>query len=132
MRQKILLSLLIVSMQLSFSYAQTIQSTLINNTWRIKALNINNELFEDETQTCVYSTLIYFNTNNTVTYNIPCQNTTTQPFSIQNNLLILNGLDTLTVSNFSNTSFETKMKQAITDDAGKWYTLFITTQYEKQ
>jgi len=113
-------------------FSQNNSQTLINNTWRISSLVINNELFNDTLGTCVYSTEISFINDSIVILKRPCINTTSQIYSVKNNLLILDHKDTLTITNINTVNFETQSKQKFIDERGTVYSLKIITLYEKQ
>jgi hypothetical protein len=115
-------------------YAQDYKQALVGNTWRLTVLKINEEVFKDAPNTCVYTTEISFVSDALLTLNRPCMSApvTQKAFTIVNNLLIINSTDTLTITKLSLTSFETTIRQKAVDDSGNVTVMDIITTYEKK
>jgi len=112
--------------------AQDYGQILVGDTWKITSLKMNEDVFEESENTCVYSTEINFINSSTLSLNRPCIGITQQSYNIVGNLLILDNTDTLKITSINTNTFITELDQIVTDANGNESIINVVTTYEKK
>ena len=111
------------------SYSQDYYQILVGNSWKISSMKINNSTFQDSQSTCIYTMSIHFINSSLIEVRKPCADTVQKYFTIDSNKLIINNIDTVTITSITTNSFETTTNAR---EIGGNRRPIVTTIYEKE
>ena len=113
--------------------AQNYKELLIGKTWRLSSLKMDEQLYDDSSNTCIYRTEIYFQNDSTLTITTPCDSLVAQKsFKLINDTMVIVGKEVLQILAADSLSFETSQMQEQTQVNGVVNNIDMRTIYTKK